>query len=92
MTSKKRTDHQHDAEPKTEKRAIGFALMEPERRREVAREGGAAAHEQGKAHQFTPEEAREAGAKGGRAVSRDRRFMAEIGRKGGLARRRKRKK
>jgi general stress protein YciG len=41
------------------------------------------AHEQGTAHEFNSEEAREAGRKGGEAVSRDREHMAEIGRKGG---------
>lgn len=45
----------------------GFAALPPERRREIARQGGLAAHEAGTAHQFTPEEAREAGRKGGRA-------------------------
>ena len=45
--------------------------------------GGKAAHAKGTAHQFTSEEARAAGRKGGAAVSRDRKHMAEIGRKGG---------
>lgn len=48
--------------------------------------GGRAAHQKGTAHEFTPEEAREAGRKGGEAVSRDRRHMAEIGSKGGQSR------
>ena len=61
----------------------GFAAMDPERQREVASRGGKAAHEVGDAHEFTAEEAREAGKKGGLAVSRDRSHMAEIGRKGG---------
>jgi general stress protein YciG len=65
--------------------------MDPERRREIAREGGLASHAQGKAHEFTPEEARLAGARGGQSVSADREHMAEIGRKGGLKRRRKRR-
>lgn len=68
------------------KKPSGFARMEPELRREIAREGGRAAHAKGGAHEFTPEEARRAGAKGGRTVSRDREHMAEIGRKGGRAR------
>ncbi len=37
--------------------------MDPERRREIARQGGRAAHELGRAHEFTPEEAREARAR-----------------------------
>ncbi|RYY66085.1 KGG domain-containing protein [Flaviaesturariibacter aridisoli] len=43
----------------------GFAAMSPERQREIASKGGRAAHEQGVAHQWTSEEAREAGRKGG---------------------------
>lgn len=45
----------------------GFAAMDPEKRREIASEGGKAAHEKGTAHEFDSEEAREAGRKGGRA-------------------------
>jgi len=41
----------------------GFAGMDPERQREIARQGGRAAHELGRAHEFTPEEARNARAK-----------------------------
>jgi uncharacterized protein len=44
----------------------GFASMDPERQREIASMGGRAAHEKGTAHEFTPEEARRAGEKGGR--------------------------
>lgn len=61
----------------------GFAAMSPEKQREIASMGGKAAHAKGTAHQFTSEEAREAGRKGGTAVSRDRAHMAAIGRKGG---------
>lgn len=61
----------------------GFASMDPERQRQIAREGGKAAHVKGTAHEFTPEEARNAGRKGGETVSRDKEHMAEIGRKGG---------
>lgn len=43
----------------------GFAAMDPERQRQIAREGGRAAHMQGVAHQWTSEEARAAGRKGG---------------------------
>jgi hypothetical protein len=41
----------------------GFAGMDPERQREIARKGGRTAHELGLAHEFTPEEARNARAK-----------------------------
>lgn len=61
----------------------GFASMDPEKQRQIAREGGRAAHEKGKAHQFSPEEARIAGKKGGEAVSKNREHMSRIGRKGG---------
>jgi len=64
----------------------GFASMDPEQQREIASKGGKAAHEQGVAHEFDSEEAREAGRKGGESVSRDREHMSEIGRKGGEAR------
>ncbi len=57
--------------------------MDQERQREIARKGGKAAHERGTAHEFTSEEARAAGRKGGERVSADRRHMAEIGRLGG---------
>lgn len=40
--------------------------MSREKRREIARKGGKAAHEKGTAHEFTSEESREAGGKGGR--------------------------
>jgi general stress protein YciG len=66
-----------------EKSGRGFAAMDDEKQREIARKGGKAAHEKGTAHEFDSEEAREAGRKGGEKVSRDREHMAEIGRKGG---------
>lgn len=61
----------------------GFAAMDPEKQREIASLGGRAAHEKGTAHEFTPDEAREAGRKGGETVSQDKEHMASIGRKGG---------
>jgi general stress protein YciG len=60
--------------------------MDPARQREIARMGGRAAHEKGSAHEFSSEEAREAGRKGGLATSRDREHMAAIGREGAEAR------
>jgi hypothetical protein len=60
--------------------------MDEERRKEVARMGGRAAHQKGTAHEFSPEEAREAGRKGGRAVSQNREHMSAIGREGGESR------
>jgi uncharacterized protein len=64
-------------------RARGFAAMDAERQREIARKGGKAAHERGTAHEFTTDEARAAGRKGGERVSTNRQHMAEIGRLGG---------
>jgi len=43
----------------------GFASMDPQKQREIASEGGRAAHKQGVAHEWNSEEAREAGRKGG---------------------------
>jgi general stress protein YciG len=57
--------------------------MAAEKQREIARKGGRAAHEKGKAHEFTTDEARQAGRKGGEKVSVNRNHMAEIGRRGG---------
>jgi uncharacterized protein len=39
----------------------GFASMDPQKQREIASEGGKAAHASGNAHEFTSEEARQAG-------------------------------
>jgi general stress protein YciG len=68
----------------------GFASMDASKQREIASKGGKAAHQQGRAHEFTPDEARTAGRKGGEVVSRDRAHMAAIGRAGGQARGRNR--
>lgn len=43
----------------------GFAVMSPELRKKIASKGGVAAHRKGVAHEWTPEEARVAGRKGG---------------------------
>jgi len=39
----------------------GFASMDPDKQREIASEGGRAAHASGNAHEFSSEEARRAG-------------------------------
>jgi uncharacterized protein len=44
-----------------------FASMDDEKQREIASKGGKAAHEKGTAHEFTSEEAKEAGRKGGKS-------------------------
>lgn len=48
----------------------GFAAMDEAERSRIASKGGKAAHEKGTAHEFTSEEAREAGRKGGLARGR----------------------
>jgi general stress protein YciG len=57
----------HDTQPEivVPRKLRGFARMDRERVREIARRGGKAAHEAGTAHEFTSEEARVAGRKGG---------------------------
>lgn len=64
----------------------GFASMDPQRQKEIASKGGRAAHAKGTAHEWSRDEARVAGRKGGVVVSRDRDHMAMIGREGGEAR------
>lgn len=54
---------------KDRKERRGFASMSPEKQREIASKGGRAAHEKGTAHEWTADEARSAGRKGGQ-VSR----------------------
>ena len=46
----------------------GFASMDPARQREIASQGGKAAHAKGTAHEFTSEEARQAGSQSHRNV------------------------
>src|SRR3954467_5044098 len=60
----------------------GFASMDRSKQKEIASKGGKAAHAKGTAHEFDSGEAREAGRKGGLAVSQNRDHMAKIGRRG----------
>ena len=64
----------------------GFASMDREKQTRDREQGRTAAHAKGTAHEFDSGEAREAGRKGGVAVSRNREHMAAIGRRGGEAR------
>ena len=71
----------------------GFASMDERKQREIASQGGKAAHEKGTAHEFDSEEARQAGQKGGRAAHEKgtaHEFSSEeareAGRKGGESR------
>jgi general stress protein YciG len=57
----------------------GFASMDPGKQREIARKGGKAAHEKGTAHEWTSEEARTAGRKGGLISHQRRRERRQTG-------------
>ena len=57
----------------------GFAAMDPERQKQIASEGGRAAHKQGVAHRWTSEEARQAGRKGGQNSGSRRRTRRDEG-------------
>jgi general stress protein YciG len=59
------------------RRPRGFAAMDRKLVSEIARKGGKAAHSAGTAHEFSSEEAREAGRKGGRATHEKRRQQSE---------------
>ena len=62
-------------EDKVAKEDRGFASMDRAKQREIASKGGKAAHQKGTAHEWTSEEARDAGRKGGIASHRRRREM-----------------
>jgi uncharacterized protein len=57
----------------------GFASMDRAKQREIASKGGKAAHQKGTAHEWTSEEAREAGRKGGMASHRRRQQQQDTG-------------
>ena len=67
-------EHHGEAKPK---RPRGFAAMDRKLVSEIARKGGKAAHSAGTAHEFTSEEARVAGRKGGRATHAKRRKVTD---------------
>ena len=60
-------------DPPSPKARKGFAAMSPEMQREIASKGGKAAHQSGNAHEFSSDEARKAGRKGGLARAKNRR-------------------
>jgi general stress protein YciG len=66
-----------DQEVSVAKEDRGFASMDRAKQREIASKGGKAAHQKGTAHEWTSEEAREAGRKGGMASHRRRKQMME---------------
>jgi general stress protein YciG len=57
------TSSESDAVPAKTLKRRGFAAMDPQVQRQIASQGGRAAHAGGNAHEFTSEEARAAGAK-----------------------------
>ncbi|MGE5392946.1 MAG: KGG domain-containing protein [Candidatus Saccharibacteria bacterium] len=61
-----------------EKGKQGFASMSPEKQREIASKGGRAAHMNGTAHEWTREEARVAGGKGGKISRGGRGRLPEV--------------
>jgi general stress protein YciG len=61
----------------------GFASMSPEKQREIASKGGRAAHQKGTAHEWTSEEARSAGRKGGQISRGGRGRLADAADAGG---------
>lgn len=65
-----------------ESKKRGFASMDPEKQREIARSGG-------KAIANNPDHMKTIGKLGGKKTSQNREHMAEIGRRGGLSSRKK---
>lgn len=65
----------------------GFAALSPEKRKELASRGGKAVHKQGVGHEFTKEEAKAAGRKGGSKTKQlyGPDHYARMGKKGGKA-------
>jgi hypothetical protein len=59
--------------------------MDAEQQRQIASAGGRAAHASGHAHEFSPEEAREAGRKGGEARSQRSRSNSDRDIQGGAS-------
>ena len=62
----------------------GFASMDRTKQREIASKGGKAAHQKGTAHEWTSEEAREAGRKGGMASHRRKQEQQQSDDGGGM--------
>ena len=66
------------AETPRRKERRGFASMSPEKQREIASRGGKAAHRKGTAHQWSSDEARNAGRKGGQISRGGRGRIVEV--------------
>lgn len=79
MSSKSTASTLADSKPILEdvsRKPRGFAGLDRDKLREIASMGGKAAHARGTAHEFTSEEARIAGHKGGK-VTHERRRLAK---------------
>jgi general stress protein YciG len=63
---------QENQRTEQQKSRRGFAAMSPEKQREIASQGGRAAHQQGVAHEWSADEARAAGKKGGQVSGKRR--------------------
>ena len=65
--NRNREDQRNNEDSRSERGSSsrGFASMDPQKQREIASAGGRAAHKQGVAHEWTSDEARAAGRKGG---------------------------
>ena len=79
MTDSKWTANPAAPEAASAPRKRGFGAMDRAQVRELARKGGVAAHRAGTAHEFSSEEARVAGRKGGLATHSGRRDQAGEG-------------
>lgn len=64
--------------PTTEPQKRGFAAMDPAKREAASRLGGQQAHQNGTAHKFTSDQAKEAGRLGGIARQNKRREAVAI--------------
>lgn len=71
------TNEQPLETPTKPRKPRGFAAMDRQRVSEIASKGGKAAHVAGTAHEFTRDEAREAGRKGGFATHAKRKAAKE---------------
>ncbi len=63
---------QENQRTEQQKSRRGFAAMSPDKQREIASQGGRAAHQQGVAHEWSADEARAAGKKGGQVSGKRR--------------------
>jgi general stress protein YciG len=68
-------ENQTMPEQQVQKTKRGFASMNPEQQRAIASRGGRAAHQQGVAHEWNSDEAKQAGKKGGQTSGQKRKSV-----------------